>query len=114
VTVCGVVLAAGAGTRFGGPKALARTAAGEPWLALAVGTLRAAGCEPVVVVLGTGADEAEPLVPAGPSWCASPTGAVSCRHPSVSGWRRPASRVPSLRSSFPWMCRSCRHRRVVG
>ncbi|EPD84432.1 hypothetical protein HMPREF1529_01034 [Microbacterium sp. oral taxon 186 str. F0373] len=65
MTICGVVLAAGAGTRFGGPKALARTAAGEPWLALAVGTLRAAGCEPVVVVLGTGADEAEPLVPAG-------------------------------------------------
>lgn len=65
MTVCGVVLAAGAGTRFGGPKALARTAAGESWLALAVGTLRAAGCAPVVVVLGAGADEAEPLVPTG-------------------------------------------------
>lgn len=65
MTVCGVVLAAGAGTRFGGPKALARTAAGESWLALAIGTLRAAGCVPVVVVLGTGADEAEPLVPTG-------------------------------------------------
>lgn len=61
--VCGVVLAAGAGTRFGGPKALARTADGEPWLARAVHTLRAAGCDPVVVVVGAAAEEAATLAP---------------------------------------------------
>lgn len=63
MSVCGVVLAAGSGTRFGGPKALARDAAGEPWLARAVRTLRAAGCDPVLVVLGAAADEAAVLVP---------------------------------------------------
>ena len=63
--VCGLVLAAGAGTRFGGPKALAREPDGTPWIALAVGMLRDAGCDPVLVALGASADEAEPLVPAG-------------------------------------------------
>jgi CTP:molybdopterin cytidylyltransferase MocA len=62
--VCGVVLAAGAGTRFGGPKALARTPGGTPWLARAVEALRAGGCDEVVVVLGAGADAADGLVPA--------------------------------------------------
>lgn len=61
--ICGVVLAAGAGTRFGGPKALALDDAGVPWLARAVEALRAGGCHDVVVVLGAGADAALPLVP---------------------------------------------------
>lgn len=59
----GVVLAAGAGTRFGGPKALARTPGGEPWIERAVATLRESGCRDVVVVLGARADEARLLVP---------------------------------------------------
>ncbi|GAA2996475.1 nucleotidyltransferase family protein [Microbacterium aurantiacum] len=59
----GVVLAAGAGTRFGGPKALARTPDGEPWIARAVTTLTESGCREVVVVLGARADEARLLVP---------------------------------------------------
>ncbi|QRY39747.1 nucleotidyltransferase family protein [Microbacterium hominis] len=63
MTVCAIVLAAGAGTRFGGPKALARDAAGEPWLARAVRTLRSAGCDPVLVVLGAAADDAAVHVP---------------------------------------------------
>lgn len=63
--ITGVVLAAGAGTRFGGPKALARDAGGVPWLHTAVAALRAGGCTEVVVVLGAGADAAEPLVPEG-------------------------------------------------
>lgn len=63
--VSGLVLAAGAGRRFGGPKALARTPAGTPWLALAVRALRDGGCAEVVVVLGAGAEEARGLVPAG-------------------------------------------------
>jgi molybdenum cofactor cytidylyltransferase/nicotine blue oxidoreductase len=62
---CGLVLAAGAGRRFGGPKALARTPAGTPWIALAVQTLRAGGCGQILVTLGASADEALPLLPAG-------------------------------------------------
>ena len=63
--VCGLVLAAGAGTRFGRPKALARTEDGTPWVALAVSMLRDAGCGHVLVALGAAADEARALVPGG-------------------------------------------------
>ncbi|WP_243076067.1 NTP transferase domain-containing protein [Microbacterium sp. SS28] len=62
--LCGLVLAAGAGTRFGGPKALARTPDGTPWVARAVQTLTDAGCRRVVVALGAAATEARVLVPA--------------------------------------------------
>lgn len=61
----GLVLAAGEGRRAGGPKALRRTAAGEPWLARASAVLEAAGAQPVHLVLGAGAAEAWPLVPEG-------------------------------------------------
>ncbi|WP_375386646.1 NTP transferase domain-containing protein [uncultured Microbacterium sp.] len=61
--LCGLVLAAGAGTRFGGPKALARSADGTPWVHAAVRMLRAAGCAEVLVALGAGGDEAAALVP---------------------------------------------------
>jgi CTP:molybdopterin cytidylyltransferase MocA len=48
--VCaGIVLAAGAGTRYGMPKALAE---GGAWLRSAVAALRDGGCDPVIVVLG--------------------------------------------------------------
>jgi molybdenum cofactor cytidylyltransferase len=60
--VAGVVLAAGAGLRYGGPKALARQADGTSWLLHAVQTLEQAGCCPVIIVLGAGATEAEDLV----------------------------------------------------
>lgn len=49
--VAGVVLAAGAGTRFGGPKALVEVD-GERLVDRAARVLRAGGCDPVVVVLG--------------------------------------------------------------
>lgn len=49
--VAGVVLAAGAGRRFGAPKALALLD-GERLVDRAVRTLRDAGCAPVVVVEG--------------------------------------------------------------
>lgn len=62
---CGVVLAAGAGRRFGGPKALARTPGGTPWLVLAVRALRDGGCGEIVVALGAAADDAAALVPRG-------------------------------------------------
>lgn len=45
----GIVLAAGAGTRYGYPKALAE---GGAWVRTAIGALREGGCARVVVVLG--------------------------------------------------------------
>jgi len=45
----GIVLAAGAGTRYGYPKVLAE---GGAWLRTAIGALREGGCERVIVVLG--------------------------------------------------------------
>ncbi|WP_342744838.1 nucleotidyltransferase family protein [Isoptericola jiangsuensis] len=59
----GLVLAAGAGTRFGGPKGLARTAAGEPWVARAVTMLAAGGCDDVLVAVGARRAEVAALVP---------------------------------------------------
>lgn len=59
----GLVLAAGAGTRMGRPKALVRDDAGRPWVEIAVGALLDGGCDEVVVVLGAAADEAVALVP---------------------------------------------------
>ncbi len=63
--VVGVLLAAGAGTRFGGPKALARSADGTPWLVDRVAALRSGGCGVVLVVLGAAADDARRLLPEG-------------------------------------------------
>ena len=60
--IAGVVLAAGAGTRFGGPKALATHPDGTPWLATAIRALADGGCSPVLVVLGASADEAAALL----------------------------------------------------
>jgi CTP:molybdopterin cytidylyltransferase MocA len=60
--VTGVVLAAGAGTRFGMPKALV-VRDGTPWVERASQTLLAAGCSEVVVVLGASAPAALALVP---------------------------------------------------
>jgi CTP:molybdopterin cytidylyltransferase MocA len=64
--VVGVLLAAGAGTRAGRPKALVRDTDGTPWLALGCAALLDGGCDAVVVVLGAQADEARSLVPADP------------------------------------------------
>jgi CTP:molybdopterin cytidylyltransferase MocA len=62
--VAGIVLAAGAGTRAGGPKALRVDVDGMPWLHRAVAALRGGGCDPLLVVLGAEAASARPLVPA--------------------------------------------------
>lgn len=61
--VTGIVLAAGAGTRAGGPKALMRLGDGTPWIAQACESLLAGGCARVIVVLGAMARLARPLVP---------------------------------------------------
>ena len=57
----GLLLAAGAGERFGGPKALARDADGTSWLLRSVHALRP--CAEIVVVLGAEAEQAAALLP---------------------------------------------------
>ncbi|MFC4126091.1 nucleotidyltransferase family protein [Nocardia rhizosphaerae] len=54
----GIVLAAGAGTRYGKPKALA---ADGGWLRTAVTALRRGGCDPVIVLLGASGPDPAPL-----------------------------------------------------
>ena len=58
-SVAGIVLAAGAGRRFGGPKVLVRLG-GQTLLERAVGVLRDGGCAPVLAVLGCPVDGALP------------------------------------------------------
>ncbi len=76
VAVLGVVLAAGAGTRAGAPKALLRTEDGTGWAARAAGVLRAGGCAPVAVTVGAAADEVRAGLPDGVDVL------------EVPGWRR--------------------------
>lgn len=63
----GLLLAAGAGRRYGGPKAFApaparpERPADELLVELAIRTLRDGGCAPIVVVLGAQAQRAEQL-----------------------------------------------------
>lgn len=51
-SVVGVLLAAGAGTRMGGPKALLRDRNGVPWVRARAETLLAGGCDRVLVAVG--------------------------------------------------------------
>lgn len=60
--IAGLLLAAGAGRRYGMPKALVENGA---WLRGAVAALTEGGCDPVLVVLGAAADQVAPLVPEG-------------------------------------------------
>ncbi len=60
-SVVGLLLAAGEGRRFGGPKALARDDDGTSWLLRSVRALRP--CDELVVVLGAAAEEAAALLP---------------------------------------------------
>jgi CTP:molybdopterin cytidylyltransferase MocA len=61
MSVAGLLLAAGAGRRFGGPKALVRLD-GETFVERGVRLLHDGGCAPVLVVLGAAAHEVRPLV----------------------------------------------------
>lgn len=66
MTVSGLLLAAGAGRRMGGPKALVRPTPDAPTLLeTALHRLRAAGLSHVVVVVGAAADTVAPLAAAG-------------------------------------------------
>ncbi len=59
----GVLLAAGAGSRMGRPKALVHDDDGASWLQRSLDVLREAGCDHLLVVLGAAADQARALVP---------------------------------------------------
>lgn len=61
----GLLLAAGAGSRMGTPKALV-VDEGDPWLARSVTALLEGGCARVTVVLGAAAERAATLLPTGP------------------------------------------------
>jgi nicotine blue oxidoreductase len=61
-TVAGLLLAAGAGTRMGGPKALVTGPDGQTWVARTARTLAAGGCDPVLVVVGARADDVSAAV----------------------------------------------------
>lgn len=92
--VVGVVLAAGAGTRFGGGKAVARFQ-GERLVDRAVATLTAGGCERVLVVVGAldvGAVHHAILV-LNPDW---KTGMGSSLHAGLFAARDAAAVVVSL------------------
>ncbi|MBX6390030.1 MAG: NTP transferase domain-containing protein [Frankia sp.] len=61
--VAGLLLAAGAGSRLGRPKALVRLG-GTPLAERGARLLGAGGCAPVLVALGAAGDEARALLPA--------------------------------------------------
>ncbi|ALU68923.1 hypothetical protein H351_06965 [Rhodococcus erythropolis R138] len=63
MSTCGILLAAGAGSRMGKPKALVTGTDGQPWLRHGVATLQSAGLSPVIVVLGAQAEDAVELLP---------------------------------------------------
>ena len=65
--VDGILLAAGAGTRMGRPKALVVADDGTPWLHSALRSLQDGGCHRVTVVLGAAAKEAGWLLAQTPS-----------------------------------------------
>lgn len=66
VTLQGLLLAAGSGSRMGTPKALVVGQDGAPWLSHGVASLLGGGCDGVTVVLGAAAEDAATLVPSGP------------------------------------------------
>ncbi len=61
--VTALVLAAGAGRRYGGPKALARSVDGGPWLTAVTVTLASIGLESVAVLPHTHTEAADLLHP---------------------------------------------------
>jgi CTP:molybdopterin cytidylyltransferase MocA len=100
VTVAGVVLAAGEGRRFGGPKAVAHVA-GERLVDRAVRVAREGGCDPVVVVAG-----AAPLEVAGaevvdnPDWA---SGMASSLRAGLAALPAAADAALILLVDTPWL-----------
>jgi CTP:molybdopterin cytidylyltransferase MocA len=66
VRVDGLLLAAGAGTRMGRPKALVTADDGTPWLHSTLSRMQQGGCGRVTVVLGAAAEDAALLLAQAP------------------------------------------------
>jgi CTP:molybdopterin cytidylyltransferase MocA len=83
-TVAGILLAAGAGSRFGMPKVLAEQ--GE-WLRAAVGALAQGGCDDVVVVLGAAVVDVPPPARAvvAPDWATGMSASLRAGLAAVDG-----------------------------
>ncbi len=62
MSTAAILLAAGASSRMGQPKALLDWR-GQPLVAAQVAALRAAGCDPLIVVLGSQAQQIRPVLP---------------------------------------------------
>ncbi|HSK28102.1 MAG TPA: NTP transferase domain-containing protein [Jiangellales bacterium] len=108
--VAGLVLAAGAGRRFGGPKALVEVA-GERLVDRAVRVLREGGCAPVVVVSGAASlDVAGAEVVAHPGW---EQGMGSSFRAGLAACPREAAAVVVVLVDTPWLSPEA-VRRVVG
>ncbi|NUP73636.1 MAG: NTP transferase domain-containing protein [Sinomonas sp.] len=100
-----MLLAAGAGRRFGGPKALAVSPSTGSWLERGARLLLDAGCEPVVVVLGAEADQARALLPKGDprivpvvaaNWAEGIAASLRAGLDALEGDPRPAAALVSL------------------
>ncbi|WP_432563615.1 nucleotidyltransferase family protein [Kineococcus sp. SYSU DK003] len=89
--VAGVVLAAGAGRRLGGPKALVCSEDGRTFVQRAGELLIDSGCSPVLVTTGARARDVEAHLPAGahavhvPEWQSGPGAGLArvLRHPEL-------------------------------
>ncbi len=64
-SVVGLLLAAGAGRRLGGPKALVKDSSGRTWLAGSVAALRDGDVDDVYLVVGASADAVRSAAPVG-------------------------------------------------
>ena len=100
MTVAGLVLAAGAGRRFGGPKALVELD-GERLVDRMVRVLRAGGCQPLVVVAG-----AVPLAVSGATVVDNPdwrTGMGSSLRSGLAALPDQASAAVVVLVDTPWI-----------
>jgi CTP:molybdopterin cytidylyltransferase MocA len=91
----GLILAAGAGRRYGMPKALA-VRDGRLFVEHAADTLRAAGCDPIVVVLGAAAEEVRATVPGLPETVINPDWATGMASSLRTGLTAVAGRAEAV------------------
>ena len=90
----GVVLAAGAGRRFGGPKMLAAEGA---WLRGAVAALRDGGCDAVAVCMGAGLELGKIA-----GWPTTQQMSGLCQKALKGVNSRPGASVPPVRSCYTY------------
>lgn len=100
MAILGLVLAAGAGTRMGQPKALVADRHGQTWLARSVEALQEGGVETVYAVVGASANEVRAAAPAAAIWSMRSTGLKAWAPRSAPAW-------PHCRVSTPQLRRCC-------